>query len=604
MLESTVATESKSLKGGEFLVAESEPKDVFIIGEFSEEQMMVIKMAEEFINQRVLPNSKRIEKLDIELTKQLLREAGEQGLLGTAFPEEYGGYKQDFLTNMAITEVMAEGRSFSLSFGAHVGIGMLPILYFGNEEQKQKYLPELIAGTKFAAYCLTEPGSGSDALAAKTKAVLSADGTHYVLNGQKMWITNAGFADVFVVFAKIDGDKFTGFIVERAWEGVSLGAEEDKLGIKGSSTRQVFFENVKVPVENVLGEIGKGHKIAFNILNIGRIKLAAGVLGGAKKVCTHAIQYANERKQFGKSIAEFGAIQHKLAEMASRIYVTESAMYRASKDIDRMEKRLEAEGKSLSESLLGAAEEYAIECAILKVRGSECLNYAVDEGLQIYGGMGYSEEAPMASMYRDARINRIFEGTNEINRMLVVDMLLKRAMKGHIDLFTPAMAIQKELTSFVMPTVVPDKPLAKELDMVRNMKKAFLAVAGATAQSLMQQLEDEQEILMNLSDMIGEIYMCESAILRTLKRIEYLGMEHCETSVQMTQVYVNDAIERVGQHGRAAVAAWAEGDMKRVLLMAIKRYTKFEPINTKEIRRKIAAHLLATNEYEFRNKNK
>lgn len=596
--------ETKVLKGGEFLVAETEPKDVFIIGEFTEEQLMVAKTVEDFIQTRVLPNSKQLEKLDIELTKKLLKEAGDLGILGTAFPEEYGGFKQDFLTNMLITELMSEGRSFSLSYGANVGIGMLPILYFGNEAQKQKYLPDLIAGNKFASYCLTEPSSGSDALAAKTKAILSEDGTHYSLTGQKMWITNAGFADIFIVFAKVDGEKFTGFIVERTYEGFSLGAEEDKLGIKGSSTRQVFLENVKVPVENVLGEIGKGHKIAFNILNIGRMKLAAGVLGGSKQVCTNALRYALERKQFGQPIAEFGAIQHKLAEIALRVYVTESAMYRASKDIDRMEKRLESEGASLGDALLGAAEEYAIECAILKVRGSECLNYAVDEGLQIYGGMGYSEEAPMAAAYRDARINRIYEGTNEINRMLTIDMLIKRAMKGHIDLFNPAMAIQKELMGMPDMTPLADTWLAKETQLVKNMKKTFLAVAGATMQTLTTQLTTEQEITMGLSDIVGEIYLCESAVLRTLKRIQYLGIEHCETSIQMTQVYVNDAIERVAQWSRNVVASWAEGDMKRTLLMAIKRFTKNDPINAKDLRRKIAAHLVACGEYEFRNKNK
>jgi alkylation response protein AidB-like acyl-CoA dehydrogenase len=600
-METVVENAKKALKGGEFLVAETKPEDVFIIGEFSEEQLMVIKMVQDFIRQRVVPNSAQIEKLDIELTTKLLREAGEQGILGTSFPEEYGGYKQDFLTNMAITEVMSEGRSFSLSYGANVGIGMLPILYFGTEAQKTKYLPDLVAGHKFAAYCLTEPDSGSDALAAKSRAVLSEDGQHYILNGQKMWITNAGFADVFVVFAKIDGDKFTGFIVERNWEGLTLGAEEAKLGIKGSSTRQVFFENVKVPVENVLGEIGKGHRIAFNILNIGRIKLAAGVLGGAKMVCTQAIRYANERKQFGKFISSFGAIQHKIAEMAVRVYATESAMYRTSKDIDSMEKSLEAQGKPLSEALLAAAEEYAIECAILKVRGSECLNYAVDEGLQIYGGMGYSEEAPMAGAYRDARINRIFEGTNEINRMLSVDMLLKRALKGHIDILTPALAVQKELTSFTLPAPASDELLATEMGLIRNMKKAFLAVAGATVQALTTQLETEQEILMNLSDIMSEIYLSESAVLRTLKRVQYLGADKCEASIQMAQVYVNDAVERVAQHARATVAAWADGDMKRTLLLAIKRFTKFEPINTKELRRRIAERMIAAGEYTHTN---
>lgn len=600
-METIVEKTKTALKGGEFLVKESQPEDVFIIGEFSEEQLMVIKMVQDFIRQRVVPNSAQIEKLDIELTTKLLREAGEQGILGTAFPAEYGGYKQDFLTNMAITEVMSEGRSFSLSYGANVGIGMLPILYFGNEAQKSKYLPDLVAGHKFAAYCLTEPDSGSDALAAKTRADLSADGTHYVLNGQKMWITNAGFADVFVVFAKIDGDKFTGFIVERGLEGLTFGAEEAKLGIKGSSTRQVFLENVKVPVENVLGEIGKGHKIAFNILNIGRIKLAAGVLGGSKVVCTQAIRYANERKQFGKQISSFGAIQHKIAEMAVKIYATESAMYRASKDIANMEHALETEGKSLAEALLGAAEEFAIECAILKVRGSECLDFVVDEGLQIYGGMGYSEEAPMAGAYRDSRINRIFEGTNEINRMLSIDMLLKRALKGHIDILNPAMAVQKELTSFTLPAPVSDAPLAVEAALVANMKKVFLAVAGATVQALTTQLESEQEILMNMADIMAEIYLCESAVLRTKKRIQYLGLDKCITTIEMTQVYVNDAVERVAQHARATVAAWAEGDMKRTLLLAIKRFTKFEPINTKTLRRNIAGRMIAAGEYTYTN---
>jgi hypothetical protein len=438
-------------------------------------------------------------------------------------------------------------------------------------------------------------------LAAKTRADLSADGTHYVLNGQKMWITNAGFADVFVVFAKIDGDKFTGFIVERGLEGLTFGAEEAKLGIKGSSTRQVFLENVKVPVENVLGEIGKGHKIAFNILNIGRIKLAAGVLGGSKVVCTQAIRYANERKQFGKQISSFGAIQHKIAEMAVKIYATESAMYRASKDIANMEHALETEGKSLAEALLGAAEEFAIECAILKVRGSECLDFVVDEGLQIYGGMGYSEEAPMAGAYRDSRINRIFEGTNEINRMLSIDMLLKRALKGHIDILNPAMAVQKELTSFTLPAPVSDATLAVEAALVANMKKVFLAVAGATVQALTTQLESEQEILMNMADIMAEIYLCESAVLRTKKRIQYLGLDKCITTIEMTQVYVNDAVERVAQHARATVAAWAEGDMKRTLLLAIKRFTKFEPINTKNLRRNIAGRMIAAGEYTYTN---
>ena len=374
-------TDQKLLKGGEFLIAETEPSNVFIIEDFTEEQNMVLAMVKEFVEKKVLPVSAQIESLDIELTKKLLKEAGELGLLGTSFPEEYGGFMQNFETNMALTSLLAPTRSFSLSHGAHTGIGMLPILYFGTDAQKQKYLPPCIAGDKFAAYCLTEPTSGSDALSAKTNAVLSEDGSYYLLNGQKMWITNAGFADVFTVFAQIDGDKFTGFIVERDWEGISFGAEEQKLGIKGSSTRQVFFENVKVPVDNLLGEIGKGHKIAFNILNIGRIKLCAGVLGGSKMLNKLSIQYANERKQFGKSIGNFGAIKYKLAEQATRIYATETAMHRAGRDISKMEHKLLEDGKTLAEALLGAAEEYAIECAILKVYGSECLDYCADEGL-------------------------------------------------------------------------------------------------------------------------------------------------------------------------------------------------------------------------------
>ncbi len=590
----------KMIKGGEFLVTETNPQDVFIVEDFNEEQVMVLKMVEDFVSTKVLPVADKIEKLDIELTKKLLKEAGDLGLLGTAFPEEYGGFMQDFETNMALTSKLGPAGSFSLSFGAHIGIGMLPILYFGTDAQKSKYLPSLIAGDQFAAYCLTEPTSGSDALSAKSQAVLSDDGKHYILNGQKMWITNGGFADVFTVFAQVGGDKFTGFIVERGWEGVSLGAEEQKLGIKGSSTRQVFFENVKVPVENLLGEVGKGHKIAFNILNIGRIKLCGGVLGASKELSTLSIGYANERKQFGKTIGNFGAIQHKLAEQAIRIYAVETAMHRSARDISKLEHKLQADGKTLGEALLGAAEEFAIECAILKVMGSEVLDYVVDEGLQIYGGMGYSEEMPMAAAYRDARINRIFEGTNEINRMLSIDMLLKRAMGGKIDMMSAAMAVQKELTS--MPSF-GDKPtgvLADQKGHVANLKKLFLAVAGATAQQLMTKLQDEQEILMNLADILAELYVCESAILATEKAVSVRGEANCQAELNMTKVYVNDAIERCSTHAKNAVASWADGDTKRMLMLGIKRYTKHDFVNTKELRRAIAAELIAANKYCFK----
>jgi alkylation response protein AidB-like acyl-CoA dehydrogenase len=583
----------KALRGGEFLVKDQDPMSIFTPEEYSEEQLMVRDMVNDFIDTYIIPNQEKIEKLDIELTKELLTKAGEYGLLGTAFPEEYGGSMQDFVTNMLLTEYMSKSRSFSLSIGAHTGIGMLPILYFGNEEQKQKYLPSLIEGKTYAAYCLTEPGSGSDALAAKTRADLSEDGTHYVLNGQKMWITNAGFADVFCVFAQIDGDKFTGFIVERDWEGVSVGAEEWKLGIKGSSTRQVFFEDVKVPVENVLGDIGKGHRIAFNILNIGRIKLGAGVIGAAKLLSTGSVQYANERHQFKQPISNFGAIKHKIAEQALRIWCVESAIYRASYDIKLQEETSHREGKTLSESLLGAAEEYAIECALMKVYGSEALDYVVDEGLQIYGGMGYSEEAPMASAYRDARINRIFEGTNEINRMLSVDMLLKKALKGKIDLMSPAMAVQKELMS--MPSF--DKPEGKyvrEFDMIKNMKKMFLMVMGATVQKFMTDLEHEQEILMSMADTMGDIYVAESALLRAVKIAETKGDEAAAVHLDMARVYLDDAMER-----SRTVCSWAEGDMLRTLVMGVKRYAKYVPINSKNTRRRIAKVLIDANEYCF-----
>ena len=532
-------------------------------------------------------------------TKKLIEEMGELGIVGISFPEEYGGSNMDFITHTLLSELMAHARSMSVSFSAHTGIGMLPILYFGTDAQKEKYLPELVAGTKAAAYCLTEPGSGSDALAAKTSAVLTEDGQHYILNGQKMWITNAGFADVFTVFAKIDSQHFTGFIVERDWSGVSFGTEEQKLGIKGSSTRQVFFENVKVPVENVLGQIGKGHKIAFNILNVGRLKLASGAIGGSEAIATASIQYANERKQFKQAISNFGAIQHKLAEQAIRIWVNEAAVYRSAYDIQQMEHALIAEGKTHGEALLGAAEEFAIECAILKVTASEALDYVVDEGVQIYGGMGYSEEGLMAASYRDARINRIFEGTNEINRMLAIDMLLKKALRGDIDLMTPAKAVQKEITSMPsMDTSDGNELLARERKMIKNMKKGFLMVMGATVQELMQSLAKEQEILMNLSDMMADIYLAESAVLRVEKH-HASDEKIAKHGHLMTQVFLDDAMERFSYNGKRAINSWAEGDMKKALHMGLKRFTKYEGINTKNARRQIAQKLIDENAYVF-----
>ena len=593
--------QQKILGGAEFLVAETPAENVFIPEQFNEEQRMVADMAKDFIMQKVRPVDAELEKHNLDLLRKLLEEAGELGLLGTAFPEEYGGSAQDFLTNMLLTETMSQGLSFALTHGAHTGIGMLPILYFGNTEQKAKYLPDLISGVKKAAYCLTEPGSGSDALAAKTKAMLSDDGKHYIISGQKMWITNGGIADVFVVFAQIDGDKFTGFIVEAALEGVSRGAEEAKLGVKGSSTCQIFFENVKVPVENVLGDIGKGHRIAFNILNIGRIKLGAGALGGAKMAADFSVKYANERQQFKQSISNFGAIKHKLAEQAIRMYSLESAVYRASDNIQEKEDQLLAEGKSHGEALLGAAEEYAVECALLKVAGSEVLDYVVDEGLQIYGGMGYSEEAPMARAYRDARINRIFEGTNEINRMLSIDMLMKRAMKGTLDIMTPAMAVQQELMSppsanghGANGSIFTDEKYA-----VKDLKKAFLMTAGATVQKLMQALKDEQEILMYLADMMMDIYVAESVILRVEKLISLRGQEACAAQIDIAKVFVSDANERIALNARNCIRSWAEGDNKMMLIKGLRRFTKYEGVNAKAARRRIAQVLIDADEYCF-----
>ncbi len=597
----SVAAEIKNLlRGGEFLVKESNYLDVFTPADLDEEQQMILQATNDFLDNEVMPKREQIEHQEEGVTTTLLEQAGELGLLGLAVPEEFGGMGKDFNTNSIIVETMARARSFTLSWGAHVGIGSLPIVYFGNQEQKSKYLPKLASGELKAAYCLTEPGSGSDALGAKTRADLSEDGKYYVLNGQKMWITNAGFADIYIVFAKIDGEKFTGFIVERTMEGLSLGAEEKKMGIKGSSTRQVFLENVKVPVENLLGEPGKGHLIAFNILNIGRYKLAAGSLGASKDVLRQAAVYANERQQFKTPIANFGAIQYKLAEMAIQIYALESACYRASDKIDNYEKKLLAEGKDFSSAILGAADEYAIECAFLKVHGSEVLDYCVDEAVQIHGGMGFSEETQVAGAYRDARINRIFEGTNEINRLLTVDQLLKRAMAGKIDVMSAAMGVQKELMSVPDFSAGEDEGvLTNELKAVRNIKKAILLVAGAAVQKLMNKLKHEQEILMNIADMIIDLYAVESTVLRVQKKIATVSEAAAELEITIAKTFVSDAIERVNINGKHALQSFAEGDELRMMLMGLKRYTKLDTFNTKNARRAIAAKISEDQAYKF-----
>ncbi|MEZ5003811.1 MAG: acyl-CoA dehydrogenase family protein [Chitinophagales bacterium] len=599
-METAEITAQKSLSGGEFIIKDATPEMVFTSEEFNEEQLMVKDMAGDFVEKEIHTRIAEIEKQkngDHSLSVQLMRTAGELGLLGTAVPEEYGGMEQDVITGCIIAEQIGRCGSFSTSIIAHVGIGTLPILYYGTEEQKQKYLPGLCDGTQTAAYCLTEPGSGSDALGAKTTATLSEDGQHWILNGQKMWISNAGFADTFTVFAKIDGKEFTGFIVEKGTEGMTLGAEEDKLGIKGSSTRQVFFENCKIPVDNLLGERGKGHKIAFNILNIGRYKLGATALGGAKETFNHGLNYSNERHQFNQPISNFGAIKYKLAEQAIRIFACEAASYRCAKDIENREHALKAEGKSLAESLLGAAEEYAIECALVKVYGSEVMDYVADETVQIYGGMGFSEEAPAARAYRDSRIARIYEGTNEINRLLSIDMLLKKAMKGEIDLMTPGMAIQKELMSIPSFDDSNDGLFAEEHKALKNAKKAFLLVAGGAVQKLMAKLKNEQMIIMNAADVLLDVYVMESMLVRVQKIVDQKGEEAAALYIDMLKVFFVDAIDRIFKNGKDALASFAEGDEGKMMMMGLKRFTKYPLFNVKEARRRIADHLIAEGSY-------
>ena len=597
----TVA-EKEALKGGEFLIKDSTADQIFIREEFNEEQMMIADTCRDFLKTEIWPILDEIDYAKSpELISSLMDKAGELGLLGTAVPEEYGGFGMNFNTSMLVAEVLGAGHSFSVAQSAHTGIGTLPILYYGNEEQKQRYLPNLASGVWKAAYCLTEPDFGSDANGGKSKAELTADGKHYKINGTKMWITNGGFADVFIVFAKIGDDKnLTAFIAEKSFGGITMNEPEKKLGIKGSDTRQVFFNDCLVPVENMLSMRENGFKIAVNILNIGRIKLGIAAVGGSKGVLNHAINYANERKQFGISIGRFGAIKHKLAQMATKIWVSETACYRAGQNIDDLIETFVANGMNDAEAKLKALEQYAIECAILKVHGSEVLDYVTDEGLQVYGGMGYSADAPMERAYRDSRINRIFEGTNEINRMLILDMYLKRAMKGELDLLGPATAVGKEILSIPdFSSNDDDVMFAAEKKVIKNMKKAALMIAGAAVQKFMMKLSHEQEILMNVADMITEVYAAESAMLRVEKLIGIKGEEAVSLQKDMALVYLQDAVMKCNQAGREAIQAFAEGDELRVMLMGLKRFTKIDPINTKEARRRVADALLAENKYIF-----
>ena len=590
-------TPNTLLKGGEWLIKESSPFDTFIPEDFNEEQQMVKDMCASFLDSEVLPVVDRLDKHESGLMESLIDKAGELGLLGISIPEAYGGSGKDFITSTLVNEALGGGYSFSVAVAAHTGIGTLPILYFGNEAQKQKYIPRLATGEWKGAYGLTEPNSGSDALGAKTTATLSADGKYYLLNGQKCWITNGGFANVYTVFAKVDGDKFTAFIVERGFEGFTQGPEEHKMGIKGSSTVQLYFQDCKVPVENVLGEIGKGHVIAFNILNIGRLKLCAAALGASKRAATTTIQYAKTREQFKTPIASFGAIKHKLAEMAIRLWVTESALYRSAKWIDDKEHALLSAGQPFNESQLGAAEEYAIECAILKVFGSETLDFVVDEGVQVHGGNGFSDEYTISRAYRDSRINRIFEGTNEINRLLTVDMMLKRAMKGRLDLMGPAMNVQKELMSIPDFGSGDEEAFSKEKKLLANFKKAILMTAGAAVQKLMMKIEQEQEILMHIADMAMDSFAAEGALLRVMKLIDSKGEAACQFELDVTRTFLYDAADRINKHGRDAINAFADGDEQRMMLLGLKRFTKAEPFNTKDARRRIAAKLIADDKY-------
>ncbi len=596
---STATTAKTVSKGGEWLVKESTPFETFTPENFVEEQFMIRDMCNQFLDAEIYPILDRIDDLEPGLMKSLVAKAGEQGLLSVSFPEEFGGLGKDFITSTIVNEYLGAGHSFSVAIAAHTGIGTLPILYFGTPEQKQKYIPKLITGEWAGAYGLTEPNSGSDALGAKSTAKLSDDGKHYILNGQKCWITNGGFAQVYTVFAKVDGDKFSAFIVERGTEGFTQGPEEQKMGIKGSSTVQLYFQDCKVPVENLLGEVGKGHKIAFNILNIGRLKLCAAALGGARKSLSGTVEYAKTREQFKQPISNFGAIKHKLAEMAIRVFVAESSLYRTAKWIDEKEHELLSSGKPESEALLGGAEEYAIECAILKVYGSEVLDFVVDEGVQVHGGNGFSAEYNISRAYRDSRINRIYEGTNEINRLLTLDMTLKRAMGGRLDLMGPAMAVQKELMSIPDFGAEDDAPFAKERKLVANLKKAILMTSGAAVQKLMMKIESEQEVLMNIADMAIETFNAESVLLRVMKMIDQNGEAASQLHLDIMRTYLYDAADRVNKSGKDAVNAFSDGDEQRMILMGLKRFTKAEPFNTKDARRRVADKMIGEGKYCF-----
>lgn len=600
---STITDKKSNLNGAEFLIKESTAAHTFCPEDFSEEQLMIKETVEDFNNTEVFPNAAKIEKQEDNIAATLLEKFGDLGLLGTHMPESYGGMDMDFNTNTIIGESVGPSGSFSVVYNAHTGIGMLPILYFGTDAQKEKYLPKLITGEYKASYCLTEPSSGSDALSAKATAILSEDGSHYVLNGQKMWITNAGFADIFTIFVQIDGDKFSAFIVEKDMEGFSLGEEEAKLGIKGSSTRMVFMENLKVPAENLLGQIGKGHHIAFNVLNTGRFKLGASVLGGSKMVTNVSVQYANTREQFKTPISSFGAIQHKLAEMGIKNFLAESALYRTSQFINDKIVDLKTEGKSYSAAKLEAAEEYALECSIIKILGSEVLDYCVDEAVQIHGGMGYSEEGVVARAYRDSRINRIFEGTNEINRMVIINTILKKAMKGQLDIVTPALAVQSELQNATTDSHTFDGPYSMQKTAIHNFKKVLLMILGSAAKLAMEgklDLKKEQELLMNMSDIVIDIFTAESAMLRATK-LKESGKEKHDSKVYeaMMSVICYEASHKIYKNALDAMSTFVSEEEQDSYITGFRWFTKYPVQNVKAHRRMIAQAMIDADGYCF-----
>ncbi|MFC4323551.1 acyl-CoA dehydrogenase family protein [Litchfieldia salsa] len=591
----TKATEGY-IKGGAFLIEDIEANRIFTPEDFNEEHVMIAKTTEDFITGEVRPKIEEIENHNFDISVKLLKQAGELGLLGVDVPEEYGGLGLDKISSAIITEKFSGAGGFSLSYGAHVGIGSLPIVLFGNEDQKQKYLPTLATGEKLAAYALTEPGSGSDALGAKTTAKLNAEGTHYILNGEKQWITNAGFADVFIVYAKVDGEHFSTFIVERGLQGVTTGPEEKKMGIKGSSTRTLILEDVQVPKENLLGELGKGHVIAFNILNIGRYKLAVGTVGGSKNVIELAVKYANQREQFKTPISQFSLIQEKLANMAIKTYATESSVYRTvGLYEDRMGQLTDDESKD-GKSIAKAVSEYAIECSLNKVFGSETLDYCVDEGVQIHGGYGFMAEYEIERAYRDSRINRIFEGTNEINRLLVPGTFLRKAFKGELPLLQKAQSLQEELM-MLMPEEVGDGVLEQEKYLLRNAKKIGLMIAGVAVQKYGKSIEKEQEVLANIADIVSNIYAMESAILRTEKAINKTNIEKNQQKLRYTQVYCQEAFNEIEAHAKETLIATEQGDALRMMLSALRKFTRFTPINVIAKKREIAASLIAAEKY-------